>query len=76
MSRKRALILISLELAIIIPLGIAMLPQETVRRHIAIDAHRFGYSPSRIMVNKGDTVVLRFSSLDVSHGLHLDGYPI
>ena len=78
MSKKRALflILISLELAIIIPLGIAMLPRTAVRRHIAIDAHRFGYTPSRIKVNKGDTVVLRFSSLDVSHGLQLDGYPI
>jgi polyferredoxin len=78
MSKKRALflILISLELAIIIPLGIAMLPQVAVRRHISIDAHRFGYTPSRIKVNKGDTLVLRFSSSDVSHGLHLDGYPV
>ena len=78
MSKKRALflILLSLELAILVPLGIALLPKAAAMRHISIDARRFGYTPARIIVNKGDTIILRFSTSDVTHGLQLDGYPI
>jgi plastocyanin len=78
MSKKRAIILIlfSLELAVLIPLGIALVPKATTTRHISIDARRFGYTPARIIVNKGDKVILRFSTSDVTHGFQLDGYPI
>jgi len=78
MSKKKALFLIlfSLELALLIPLGISQLPKTATTRHIAIDAHRFAYTPSRLIVNKGDTVILQFSTSDVTHGLQLDGYPI
>ena len=78
MSKKKAffLILFSLELALLIPLGISQLPKTATTRHIAIDARRFGYAPSRLVVNKGDIVILQFSTSDVSHGLQLDGYPI
>jgi len=78
MSKKKAffLILFSLELALLIPLGIAQLPTSARTRHIAIDAARFAYAPSRIVVNKGDTVILQFSTSDVTHGLQLDGYPV
>ena len=78
MSKKKAffLILFSLELALLIPLGVSQVPKATTTRHIAIDAQRFGYKPSRIKVNKGDTVILQFSTSDVTHGLQLDGYPV
>ncbi len=78
MTKKRALFLIlfSLELAVLIPLGNALMPKTAAVRHIAIDARRFGYTPARITVNKGDTIHLRFSTSDVTHGLQLDGYPI
>jgi len=78
MSKKKALFLIlfSLELALLIPLGISQLPKTAGTRHIAVDAQRFTYTPSRIVVNKGDTVILQFSTSDVTHGLQLDGYPI
>ncbi|MGB5749161.1 MAG: hypothetical protein WBM69_19425 [Desulfobacterales bacterium] len=78
MSKKKAifLILISFELAVLIPLGIAQGPKTAATRHISIDARRFGYTPGRIIVNKGDIIILRFSTLDVTHGFHLDGYPI
>jgi ferredoxin/plastocyanin len=78
MSRKKIffLILLSFELAIIIPLAIAMIPRTKSVRHISINAEKFKYSPSKIIVNKGDTIVLRFSSKDVTHGFYLDGYPI
>jgi polyferredoxin len=78
MSKKKAffLILFSLELALLIPLGIAQLPKTATTRHISVDAHRFAYAPSRLVVNQGDTVILQFSTSDVTHGLQLDGYPI
>jgi plastocyanin len=78
MSKKKSIILIviSFELALLIPLGIALVPKATTIRHISIDARRFGYTPARIKVNKGDTIILRFSTSDVTHGFHLDGYPI
>jgi len=78
MSKKKAifLILLSFELAVLIPLGIAQVPKTTTTRHISIDARRFGYRPGRIIVNKGDIIILRFSTSDVTHGFHLDGYPV
>jgi polyferredoxin len=78
MSQKRALILIlfTLELAVLVPLGIALLPKTAQTRHIDINARRFGYTPARIVVNKGDPVSLRFYSTDVTHGFQLDGYPV
>lgn len=78
MSKKKAIIIILLgfELAVLIPLSIALVPKKSTTRHISIDARRFGYTPGRIIVNKGDILILRFSTSDVSHGFHLDGYPI
>jgi plastocyanin len=47
------------------------------RRHIIeVTAGRYGYSPERIVVNQGDTIVLKTTSKDVTHGFSLDGYPI
>jgi len=78
MSKKRAFILIlfSLELAVLVPLGIAQLPKTNKTRHVDINARRFGYTPARIIVNKGNPVSLRFYSTDVTHGFRLDGYAI
>jgi len=78
MSKKLTLFLIlfSFELAVIIPLGITLIPTPARTRHISIEARKYGYTPARIFVNKGDTVVLKLSSRDVSHGFLLDGYPL
>ena len=43
---------------------------------ISLEAKKYGYSPGKIVVNKGDTVILKPTSLDVTHGFLLDGYPI
>jgi polyferredoxin len=78
MTRKKIFIilLLTFELAIIIPMTIAMLPKKKTIRHISINAEKFKYSPSKIIVNKGDIIDLKFSTFDVTHGLYLDGYPI
>ncbi len=78
MTKKQLyfIIIFSLELAIIIPLASEILPRQKRTRFISVNAQKFKYSPSRIVVKKGDTINLKFSSTDVMHGFHLDGYPI
>ena len=43
---------------------------------IRVVAQRFHYTPNRISVRKGQRLTLRLESLDVTHGLYLDGYAI
>jgi hypothetical protein len=62
--------------AVIIPLSFQFLPTKTKTHHISLEAKKYGYSSSRILVNKGDTVVLKPSSLDATHGFLLDGHPV
>lgn len=78
MNRKQYyfILIFSFELAIILALAPAMFPAEKTVRHISINAEKFSYVPSRVVVNKGDTIVLKFSSSDVPHGFILDGYPL
>jgi heme/copper-type cytochrome/quinol oxidase subunit 2 len=48
-------------------------PQERIFR---IDARQYAYSPSEIHVNPGDTVTFELVSIDVVHGLYVDGYGV
>ena len=45
-------------------------------RVITILAKRFVYTPSQIEVQKGELITIRLESLDVTHGLFMDGYGI
>jgi len=45
-------------------------------RVITILAKRFVYTPSQIKVEKGELITIRLESLDVTHGLFMDGYGI
>ena len=76
MNKKKTyfLIIFSLALAVLLPFLIRLLPFETRTHTISLEAKKYGYSPSRIVVNKGDKVVLKPTSLDVTHGFLLDGY--
>jgi len=55
---------------------IRLIPLEPNTHTISLEAKKYGYSPGKIIVNKGDTVILKPTSLDVTHGFLLDGYPI
>jgi plastocyanin len=78
MSRKKAwlIIFLTFQLAVIIPLSIQFLPIKPRTHHISLRAQKYSYSPAKIVVNKGDTIVLETDSTDVPHGFLLDGYPI
>jgi heme/copper-type cytochrome/quinol oxidase subunit 2 len=69
-------IIVGLILAVGIPLLVRLAPMDPRTRTIVLEAKRYGYSPSRIVVNRGDKVVLKPTSLDVTHGFLLDGYPV
>ncbi|MHC4511593.1 MAG: cupredoxin domain-containing protein [Planctomycetota bacterium] len=49
---------------------------EPEPRVITVKAKRFEYIPNRIYVRQGQTITLRMESLDVTHGLYLDGYAL
>lgn len=78
MSKKRVyrFIILTLTLALLIPAAIRLLPLQGRTHTVSLTAQKYGYSPSRIVVNKGDTVVLKPTSKDVTHGFLLDGYPV
>jgi heme/copper-type cytochrome/quinol oxidase subunit 2 len=45
-------------------------------RDFHVRARQYAYEPGVINVNKGDTVRIRLSSLDVVHGFYLEGHGI
>lgn len=48
-------------------------PQE---RRIKMTARQYAFDPPVLRVNKGDTVRLRITSLDVMHGMYLEAFDI
>lgn len=47
--------------------------QTPERRVIRVTAERFTFTPSRIVVNPGDTIEFRLTSDDTSHGFRISG---
>lgn len=45
-------------------------------KFFGVHAKKFSYTPHIITVKKGDIVTIRLKSVDVAHGLFLDGYEI
>ena len=70
------IITLGLMLALAVPMFIRSIPIEAGTRTISLEARKYGYSPSKIVVNKGDTIFIKPTSLDVTHGFVLDGYPL
>ena len=47
--------------------------QTQARRVIRVTAERFTFTPSRIVVNPGDTIEFRLTSDDTAHGFRIIG---
>lgn len=45
-------------------------------RVIYIELSQFKFEPGRIIVNRGDTIVFKLRSTDVTHGFFIDGYGV
>lgn len=48
-------------------------PQE---RNFTIQSRKYSYTPERIVVNRGDRVIIKLSSEDVTHGFYLEDHDI
>ncbi len=51
-------------------------PSQGARKEFIITAKQWSFSPATIKVKKGDKVVLKVTSTDVSHGLNLPAFSI
>lgn len=60
--------------AMLVPLPIVT--QAAQARTIDINARQFAFEPAILQVQRGDSITLRFESLDSAHGLFIDGYPV
>jgi cytochrome c oxidase subunit 2 len=49
---------------------------QPTKKEFTIEASRYKFTPGIIVVNKGDEVVLKIKSLDVTHGIYIGGYEI
>ncbi len=78
MTKKRWALILAIGLAGIL-VGFAPPPvraAQGVQRTIRVEASQFAYLPAVIRVDPGDTVTLEIVSMDVVHGLYVDGYGI
>ncbi|OJX40267.1 MAG: hypothetical protein BGO78_14960 [Chloroflexi bacterium 44-23] len=65
-------LLIAAVLIIFVPLPQAQ--AAAVDRHLRIEASMYQFTPGVIKVNRGDKITLDLVSMDVVHGLSVDGY--
>lgn len=75
--RKRSVLLCLLAVTALLPAWFAWLsspPPQT--RDIHIEAFRYGFSPSRIKVNRGDLLRLTFSTRDTGQSFFLQDYDL
>lgn len=62
-------------LAVIAPFPGSEYPPAQART-FRVEASQYAYSPGEITVNPGDTVTLELVSMDVVHGIFVDGYDV
>ena len=67
-----SIFIIAILLVAFTPLPISR--DEPTDRILHVDASMFAFAPAEIKVNQGDQVTIELTSMDVVHGLFLDGY--
>lgn len=69
---RRKTALLSLALVTLLPVGLPKVVHAgTSPRVVEITAKRFAFSPDHIVLKKGEPVILRLKSEDVTHGFFL-----
>lgn len=71
MKRKLWTIIPILALALAASASFARHDDENAPKTIDLQAKRFAFAPSEITLKKGEPVILRLSTADVTHGLYL-----
>jgi cytochrome c oxidase subunit 2 len=76
---KRQWLAAGLTLALVLFALLAPLPIHAAApqaRNIHISASQWDFKPGTVRVNRGDTVTIDLESVDVVHGLFVDGYEV
>jgi polyferredoxin len=78
MKKRTAFLVIVclLVIAVAVPGVLSRRARDPETHVISLTAHTYAYSPHRIVVNQGDTIILKPTSKDVTHGFYLDGYNV
>ena len=74
MLNKWILILLVGLFAVLLFAPLPLFAGRPTEHHLTLEARRFAFEPGVIEVNRGDKVVLELESVDVTHGVYLDGY--
>jgi cytochrome c oxidase subunit 2 len=76
---RRPSIVAALTIGLAVAALFAPLPErvmQPVDRHVTLDARMFAFAPARLRVERGERVTLTLHSVDVVHGVYLDGYGV
>jgi hypothetical protein len=73
-SRRRQVLFLITAFALLPPLFSHLTMPEPREREFHIETFRYGFSPSRISVNRGDRLKLTFSTRDTGHSFFLQDY--
>ncbi|MFB0536415.1 MAG: 4Fe-4S binding protein [Anaerolineae bacterium] len=49
---------------------------QPAEHRLTLEARSFAFEPAVIQVNQGDRVILELESVDVTHGVYIDGYEV
>ena len=78
-ASKRQWLASAITLALVFVALLAPLPIQAalpLARTVNITASQWNFQPGTVRVNRGDTVTFTLDSVDVVHGLFIDGYEV
>ncbi|MFQ6058713.1 MAG: hypothetical protein ACE5MB_07550 [Anaerolineae bacterium] len=74
---SRLILVLFVVLALVVILApVPLAAGEPAEHYIRLEARSFAFDPPVVQVNRGDRVILELESVDVTHGLYLEGYGI